>query len=168
MQERILQGFNAPLKSEGSFVLAPGQGLIWRAEKPFASTTMMTERGLAQQSDGSTIVNLPSSRAPFMAGLYDMLSGALAGDWQALERDFVVEKSTVGGKWALQLTPKLRVTSDAMPIAEIKVAGAAFVEHVEIVKHGGDRDVLTFLDQQRVAAPLTAEEQKMLKATGQP
>src|SRR5688572_2926077 len=31
-QQRFLQGFNAPLTSTGSFILAPGRGVLWRAE----------------------------------------------------------------------------------------------------------------------------------------
>lgn len=168
VQERVLQGFAAPLRSEGSFVLAPGQGLIWRAEKPFSVTTVMTQAGLGQQSEGETTLNLPASRAPFLAGLYDMLSGALAGDWRGLERDFVIEKSESEGKWILQLTPRHGAASDAMPIVSIEVSGAAFVEHVEIVKQGGDQDNLSFLAQQRSKRPLDADEVQLLKAVGQP
>src|SRR5262245_58062566 len=35
-QQRFLQGFQAPLKSSGTFVLSPGLGLIWKTEQPFA------------------------------------------------------------------------------------------------------------------------------------
>ena len=40
-QQRSLQGFNAPLTSTGSFILAPGRGVLWRAETPFALITAM-------------------------------------------------------------------------------------------------------------------------------
>jgi len=168
VQERFLQGFANPLKSEGTFVLVPGQGLIWRVGKPFAVTTVMTRNGLAQQSDGATTLNLPASRAPFMAGLYDMLSGALAGDWQALERDFTVVKAESDDDWSLQLTPTKKAPSDAMPITEIKISGKAYVERVEIMKQGGDHDTLTFLDQQPTANPLGADEVQLLQSVGQP
>lgn len=168
VQERFLQGFDNPLKSEGTFTLAPGQGLIWRADKPFAITTVMTRNGLAQQSDGVTTLNLPASRAPFMAGLYDMLSGALAGDWHALERDFTVVKAETKDGWSLQLTPTKKAPSDTMPIARIDIAGKDYVEHVDILKQGGDRDSLTFLDQRSSTDPLTADETQLLKAIGQP
>jgi hypothetical protein len=156
------------LKSEGAFILAPGQGLIWRAEKPFAVTTLMNRNGLAQQSDGATTLNLPASRAPFMAGLYDMLSGALAGDWHALERDFAVVRTETADGWRLQLTPAKKAPSDAMPITQIDIAGKEYVERVEILKQGGDHDALTFLDQQLSTDPLSADDIKLLEAIGQP
>jgi len=77
VQERHLQGFNAPLRSEGRFVLAAGKGLIWRAEKPFAVTTAISPAGLAQEVGGNETMRLPSSRLPFLSRLYDMLGGAL-------------------------------------------------------------------------------------------
>lgn len=168
VQERVLQGFEAPLRSEGRFVLAPGKGLIWRAEKPFAITTLMTAKGLAQQSDGSTTLNLPASRAPFMAGLYDMLTGALAGDWRGLERDFVVEKSETAGKWHLRLNPRDDAPTASMPIVEIRVEGGEFVDAVEIEKQGGDIDRLKFTGQQRQAGSLAADELALLETVGGP
>ncbi|WP_374650811.1 outer membrane lipoprotein carrier protein LolA [Dongia sp.] len=167
-QERVLQGFTTPLRSAGSFVLAPGQGLIWRAETPFAVTTLMTGKGLAQQSDGVTTLNLPTSHAPFMAGLYEMLTGALAGDWRGLDRDFSVEQSTDGGKWNLRLKPRHDAPSAAMPIIEIRVTGGDYVETVEIEKQGGDHDTLTFSGQQRLAGALAADEKALLDAVGGP
>lgn len=167
VQERFLQGFAAPLKSEGTFVLAPDNGLIWRAEKPFANTTLMTSSGMAQQTDGATTMDLPASRAPFLAGLYGMLSGALAGQWQALEQDFTVMKTEADGAWTLQLTPK-KAVNDAMPIAQITISGKDYVERVDILKQGGDHDTLTFHDQQLTADPLDAADAALLKAVGHP
>jgi hypothetical protein len=168
IQERELQGFDAPLRSEGNFMLAPGRGLIWHTEKPFVITTLMTAKGLAQQTDGTITLNLPASRAPFMAGLYDMLTGALAGDWRAMERDFSIEKSESEGKWRLRLTPRDSTPDAAMPIVTIDVAGSEFVESVEIEKQGGDRDRLVFADQDRSPGPLGAEELSLLEAVGGP
>ena len=93
VQERHLQGFNAPLRTEGRFLLAVDKGLIWQAEKPFAITTVISPAGLVQQVGGDETMRLPSSRLPFLSRLYDMLGGALGGDWRSLEHDFAVEKS---------------------------------------------------------------------------
>ena len=93
VQERHLHGFDAPLRTEGRFVLAPGRGLIWRAETPFAITTVITTAGLVQDVDGTETMRLPAARLPFLGRLYGMLSGALSGDWRGLEPDFVVVRS---------------------------------------------------------------------------
>ena len=44
-QERTLTGIPRPLRTEGRFLLVPGTGLIWRAEKPFATVTVITPGG---------------------------------------------------------------------------------------------------------------------------
>ena len=168
VQERVLQGFDAPLRSEGTFVLAPGRGLIWQTKKPFVVTTLMTEQGLAQQSNGATTLNLPASRAPIMAGLYDMLSGALAGDWSGLETDFVVERSEADGKWQLLLKARNAGANAAMPVTQIHLSGGVFVDEVEIEKQGGDLDRLIFNGQKRETSALTDDEKALLDTVGKP
>ena len=64
VQERFMQGFAAPLHSEGSFVVAPGRGLIWRAETPFAITTVVTPAGLVQSVDGAETSRLSTASWP--------------------------------------------------------------------------------------------------------
>ena len=163
VQERHLKGFNAPLRSEGHFVLAPGKGLIWRAEKPFAVTTAITAAGLVQQAGGAETMRLPSSRLPFLARLYDMLGGALAGDWRALAGDFTVARSGDDKRWQVSLVPR---NSDdlAMPFRSIAVAGDRFVEQVEMTKPDGDTDDLTFFDQ--TLSSLAADDVAALDAVG--
>lgn len=162
--ERHLQGFRAPLQSEGVFLLAPGKGLIWQAEKPFAIRTVITPSGLAQDVGGSETMRLPSTRLPFLSKLYDMLGGALGGDWAALERDFVVEKSGDGAAWQVSLTPRQGSDPMAMPFSAIVARGGRFVESVTVAKAEGDHDDITFLDQKVSASPLAAEESAALGA----
>jgi len=161
VQERVLKGFAAPLRSEGSFLLSPGRGLVWRAEKPFAVTTVMSPAGLVQEVKGNETMRLPTSRLPFLSRLYAMLGGALTGDWRALEGAFTVAREDAGKGWRLVLTP--RSTDDpAMPIRAITVRGDRFVEEVEIAKPDGDHDRLLFLDQTLGTAPPGAEEARLL------
>ncbi len=163
VQERHLKGFKAPLRSEGHFVLAPGRGLIWRAEKPFAVTTAITAAGLVQQAGGAETLRLPSSRLPFLARLYDMLGGALAGDWRALGGDFTVARSGDDKRWQVALIP--RNTDDlAMPFRSIAIAGDRFVEHVEMTKPDGDTEGLTFFDQ--TLSTLAADDAAALDDVG--
>ncbi|WP_431855367.1 outer membrane lipoprotein carrier protein LolA [Azospirillum sp.] len=167
VQERFLKGFQAPLKSEGRFTLAPGRGLIWRTEAPFAVTTVMSPAGLVQEVKGSETMRLPAARMPFMSKLYTMLGGALTGDWKALEDMFAVERAGDAGAWTLHLTPR-RADDPTMPIRAIDVRGGRFVEEVEIIKPDGDRDRLTFRDQRLKVEPPTADEAALLASAGRP
>ncbi len=159
VQERHMQGFAKPIRSEGSFVVAPGRGLIWRAETPFAVTTVVTPAGLVQSVNGAETTRLAAARLPFLTRLYDMMAGALAGDWRALEGGFAVTRT--GDRVAL--APRKADDATAAQIAGITVRLGRFVEQVEITKPNGDMDRLTFTDQVLNAAPLDAAETAMLK-----
>lgn len=167
IQERVLTGFSAPLKTTGNFVLAPGKGLIWQALKPFAVTTVMTAEGISQKNGNVELLNLPASKAPFLARLYDILGGALAGDQQPLERFFDVKRNEGAGGWHLVLTARQNAGAEALAFKEIRIDGSRFVDHVTIEKDNGDRDQLTFADQVLDGAPLSAEEAQLLASVGQ-
>jgi hypothetical protein len=158
VQMRQLKGFSAPLRSEGHFVLVPGRGLIWRVDRPFAITTVITSAGLVQQVGGNETMRLTSARLPVLSQLYDMLGGALSGNWHALDADFSSERSGGAAHWQVRLTPRKIDDPIAMPFAAIVAAGGRFVDTVQMSKPDGDSDTLTFIDQVLNGAPLDAGE----------
>ncbi|MET1026307.1 MAG: LolA-related protein [Dongiaceae bacterium] len=162
IQLRSLEGFQAPLKSEGHFVVAAGRGLIWIVEKPFPTTTVITPAGLVQEARGNETLRLAASRIPFMSRLYDMLSGTMSGDWSQLKKDFTVASSGSEKNWQLRLTPAKSDNKAALPIQEMDVQGDSFVNSVDIRRPNGDRDQLQFHDQSVDTQPLSAEEAKLL------
>jgi len=166
VQERRLQGFKAPLRSEGRFMLAPGRGLIWQSEKPFPVTTVITAAGLVQEVGGAETMRMPAARLPFLAKLYDMLGGALTGDWRALEREFTVVRQGDDRAWRVELQPRTVADPAAMPIRIIRVSGGRFVDRVEIVKDGGDADALEFVEQTLSDAPPSEAEAALLASIG--
>ncbi len=170
-QERSLQGFQAPLKSEGSFVVAAGRGLIWKVEKPFATTTVITPAGLVQDVRGTETLRLPAARIPFIARFYDMLSGTMTGDLGGLKQQFEVETGGTTENWSLHLTPKSQESAgsgdqQAMPIQRLDLTGGRFVQSVDIRRQSGDRDLLQFSDQHLDIQPLSPDEQALLAGVG--
>lgn len=165
-QLRFLQGFQAPLKSSGTFFLAPGLGLIWKTEAPFALTTVMSPAGLVQEVGGRETMRMPSARIPFMSKLYAMLGGALTGDWEGLSSAFNMTRKVDGKGWRLKLEP-INADDPGMPIRTIDLHGSRFLEDVDVIKLNGDRDRLVFLNQKLETASPTAEESKLLARAGQ-
>jgi hypothetical protein len=157
VQERQLSGFKTPLKSEGHFVLAPARGLIWDAEKPFAVTTVITPEGLAQNVNGGQTMRLDSAKIPFIGRLYDMLGGALAGDWSKMESDFTVTRTGTPEKWRVSMVPRA-ADNIAMPFRSIDVSGGRYVDVIMLTKPDGDTDTLTLVDQAVAKAPLNPAE----------
>ena len=173
IQERSLQGFQAPLKSEGSFVVAAGQGLIWTVEKPFPTVTVITPAGLVQNAQGTETLRLPAARIPFIAHFYDMLSGTMTGDLSGLKQQFDVQMTGTSENWSLHLTPKSATgttdqDSQGMPIQRLDLTGDRYVESVDIRRQNGDHDLLTFADQHVETQPLSADEQALLTGTSSP
>jgi len=166
VQERRLQGFKAPLRSEGQFMLAPGRGLIWQSEKPFPVTTVITAAGLVQDVGGMETMRMPAARLPFLAKLYDMLGGALTGDWRALEREFTIIRQGDDRAWQVELQPRTVTDPMSMPIRVIRISGGHFVDRVEIVKDGGDADTLEFGEQTLSDAPSSEAENALLTSVG--
>lgn len=152
VQERFLAGFAQPLRSEGSFILVPGQGLIWRGETPFSVLTVITPAGMSQSLDGKETMRLSAAKAPFLARLHDVMTGAMAGDWRALDGEFVLLHQN---DW-VTLTP--RRADLAQPIKAIRARVGRFVEEVEVQKPEGDRDHLLFNQQRVETGPLSADE----------
>ena len=166
-QLRFLQGFQAPLKSSGTFFLAPGLGLIWKTEAPFALTTVMSPAGLVQEVNGRETMRMPSARIPFMSKLYAMLGGALTGDWEGLSSAFNITHKADGKGWRLKLEP-IRADDPEMPIRAIDLHGSRFLEDVDLIKLNGDHDRLVFLNQKLESASPTPEESQLLARAGEP
>jgi hypothetical protein len=157
-QERTIKGFDRPLVSTGDFVLAPGHGLIWRTETPFAIITVITPSGLVQQVGGVETNRLSTARLPFLANLYDMLGGALSGDWHALRTQFDVTQHGDAARWDLVLVPRSGPDPATMPFRSITLQGGRFLDQVSIVRPGDDSDQLRFTDQALGAGGLSQAE----------
>ncbi len=153
VQESRMKGFNNPLQSSGHFVVAPGHGLIWNIEKPFATSTIVTPRGSIQDLGGLS-VKLPIKN---LRHLYDMIGGALAGDWSGLEGEYAITQSGNQAQWQMLLTPRHR-TKSTLPYASITVSGGRFVENIAMMKPDGSSDRVSFADEALSTAPLAANE----------
>lgn len=160
VQERHLQGFSKPLISEGRFVLAPGEGMIWAVHSPFAVTTAVTPAGLLQQAAGTDSLRLPVSQVPMISRLYQMLDAALSGNLGAMETAFAVTRD--GNR--LTLVPRQNGGTAAMPFRSLDLEVGRFVETVEIHRQEGDFDRIRFSDQRLSAGALEPDEAALLRS----
>jgi hypothetical protein len=166
-QERQLAGFSRPLKSSGSFVLAPGQGLIWRTEMPLVDTIVITPGGILQIVNGKEAMRLPASRLPVVGRFYDVLGGALTGNTGSLDSVFKVERQADAVQWHLTLRPARADDPALGQIVAITVTGTHLVDSVEIQKQGGDTDRLSFSAQAKSAGDLSADEADLFKRSAE-
>jgi hypothetical protein len=152
LQQRHLTGLNSTLTTEGDFLLVPSKGLIWRSTKPFVTTTIITATGIRQLVNGNEVQRLAAARLPFIARLYDMLGGTLAGNWSAMTKDFKIEQTGSPAAWDAELTPARTDDALAGQLSSIKVTGGRLVDQIEIHRPNGDWEQIKFLDQSMSAA----------------
>lgn len=161
-QERQMTGFAKPLKSEGSFALLPGRGLIWRNEKPFVNTTVISSGGIVQLAGTQETMRLNATRVPGLAQLYLVLSAALSGETAPLKKSFAVERNESPSGWEVSLKPLNPALQAQIKMLVLK--GDRYVESVEIDRASGDSDHITFSAHSVTKPELTAEESAVLAA----
>lgn len=166
LQQRFLQGFNAPLTSSGLFILAPNQGLIWRGETPFALLTVMGPGGLVQRVAGGATTRYPASRLPLLTQLFEVFGAALGGDWAKLSGIFDIQKTGTAQNWQVMLTP--RRSDGGMPLRSVAVQGDHYVNSVVVARVNGDRDQIEFSQQVASRDPIDSEASELLAMTSRP
>ena len=148
MEEHRIKG--NPVKAAGRFTLAPDHGLIWNIEQPFPTTTIITPHG-SVQNIGGIIMKLPVKN---LHHLYDMIGGALAGNWDGLANDFTITHSGNADHWQMLLTPRTDVDHSVSSYATITVSGSRFVENIAMMKTNGDYDKFSFAEVTLSSTPL--------------
>jgi hypothetical protein len=164
VQTRQLQGFAKPLKSEGSFVLVPGRGLIWHSEKPFDNTAIITAGGILQLAKGREAMRLSAAKLPGLAQLYNVLSAALSGNTGPLQQTFAVTQTSGNDGWKVELKPLDSGKQAMSQIKRLVLSGTRYVDAVEVERTGGDVDRITFSGHKVAKADLTPGEVAQLKA----
>jgi hypothetical protein len=153
VEEHRTNSSQNPLRSTGHFVVAPAHGLLWSIEKPFPTLTIITPRGLVQDI-GGLAVKLPAKN---LRHLYDMVGGALAGDWSGLEADFTITRAGSADHWQMLLTPRQNGKQN-LPYATITIGGGPFVENIVMTKTDGRYDAFSFGDAVLSDAQLSTQE----------
>ena len=95
--------------------------------------------------------------------MFDLIRGALVGDWRALEQHFLVRKHASNDGWRVTLEPR---DASAAPFESVEIAGGRFAERIEIRKPGGDVDRLRFSHQALSSVPFTPYELALLDGSG--
>lgn len=156
-EERINPGFKKPLISSGIFVISPDHGIIWEARDPFATKTIITQNGVAQEVNGQKTMFLGVQKVPFIQQIYKLIGSVLLGNWSMLDKDFIVKKSGDSHKWKVILLSRNSENIN-MPFNSIEVDGSHFADKVLLKKKDGGTHRLTFKDQVMSEIPLSKDE----------
>jgi hypothetical protein len=165
VQTQHLTGLASTLQSEGSFVLAPGKGLIWRTQDPIQTITVISPAGIDQIVNNASVQHIDTAKAPFIAHFYDMLNGALMGDWAGMRQDFAVTTTGDRRAWRTILKPLRPKDPIEGIIASIVIIGGKMVDEADINRTNGDAERIAFHDQAISNAALSSDDARLLKST---
>lgn len=162
-QEKQLSGFRNPLKSSGDFLLARDKGVVWNTRRPFASTLVLTPRGMRTgPAGGSEKPAGPGRKASAGVGVAnELLMALLGGDVASLSKQFRMDESvSADGSWQLRLLPRkgpLRTV-----FKQIELSGDRYVRSVRMIEPGGDVTRLAFLQLRETPTMLSVDEARQL------
>lgn len=155
-QERHMEILSKPIRTEGRLVFSEGEGIAWLIETPFPTNLALTDTHVTEWGDGDERLRSPLSTRPRLASLVSFLVPLLAGNFDELGEDFIVEASVSEGGWQVVLTPKAGVMGEV--ISSIDIAGDNVVREVSVRESGGDWTQLSFGEYSPMPNRLTVEE----------
>lgn len=108
IQTKTIAESGRKLKSFGNFVISP-YGIMWKTEKPFANTLIVTEDKMIQITAGGKKSVLDGSENQIFKNISAVLSSLFIGNSNELYKNFeisVLEENGKNGNWIIELSPK--------------------------------------------------------------
>lgn len=142
-QEKHLRALPQPFVSQGTFVLARDQGLLWFLQQPVQQDYRISEKGIARREPSGW---QPTDQQGPAARQNDLFLAVLQGDTEALQGDFQLELSGTAQAWALRLTPRSKLLGQIF--TAILIRGGTMAERIELLEAQGDSTVLLLTGSQ--------------------
>jgi hypothetical protein len=141
IQRRYLKGLERPLISSGDFVLARGEGILWRTSVPFPSEFVLGAQGMSLR-DGEARTVVSSAEHPGLRAALEMFFSLFALDVERLADSFELYGDSAGDHWRVGLRP--RAGGLAQVFDHAVIGGGRAVERIELFTAGGDRTEIEF------------------------
>ena len=128
---------DTPTQASGSLRMQSGV-LEKTIERPRRETWRILDDRMQQVTEGSAPREIRFADVPAVAALAHALRSTVAGDLQALERDFVPTLTGNAQQWTLQLKPRQSRVAQSLKLLELRGARGR-VQAIEIVESRGER-----------------------------
>ena len=155
-QKKKLAALRRPLKSTGSFLFAPHEGVYWHTEKPFANTLILTEKGIYQCSENAPPFRIEAAEQPVVHSFTRVFMSMFSGDSAELEKKFdLYFEGDPQKKWRIGLEPKGKIA--AKMIQRIIIDGSVHFDQITLLEPSGDRTEI-MLEEVATEPELSNEE----------
>jgi hypothetical protein len=148
VEKKSIAMLDKPVESSGELFYTAPHHLEKRTFKPKAES-MTVDAGTLIVERGRQKHRLQLQDYPELAAFIDSIRGTLAGDRQALERNYRLSLEGAAERWTLQLVP----TDEKMQavVKRIRIAGVRdAVRSIEITQADGDSSLMLI---EKLAAP---------------
>jgi Outer membrane lipoprotein carrier protein LolA-like len=144
IEQHFLAVLKRPVESSGIMIYDAPARLEKRTKEPRPETLLLEGDVLTVQRAGQTRV-LDLKAYPAILPLIESMRATLAGDANALEREFTVEYAGSLSRWMLTLSP--RDAQVLRKISKVRIEGVRDnLVKVEILQTDGDRSLMTLRD----------------------
>lgn len=156
-QERKNPALTQPQNSSGQLLFVAGHGMLWQVQQPYQQTLALT--GSKTMSIDAAGHAQPVRNERGVSQISQMLQSMLAGQLDAVMRQFDVTADGTAAEWTLHFTPKqARV---AQVLHGIELDGGTFLQEIHISMQDGTQTDIRMTDT-RDAGPLTELEKQAL------
>lgn len=157
-QTRHMQMFDAPLESQGHFLLSSQQGLWWQQATPFATSLVLTQETLSQQVGSGPAQVIKVGDNPMVFYFSHVFLSLFQGDTDTLQQQFDLQLNTTkNNQWVLSLTPKSAPLNKVF--SQINIEAKDYINRIELIEIRGDRTEIAFSNQTHLPRDLSAAEQ---------
>ena len=160
VQTRRMKDLQRPQVARGRMLAWGASGVIWEIQEPLRATYVLRESTTIQIVDGRETERAAQDDAA-SARIGRILKSLFQGDANALGQWFDIAARVAPERWTITLTPH------AGPLASylksMQVAGAEYVERVDIEESDGDSTQIRFRNH-RDGGALSDEERRLLGA----
>jgi outer membrane lipoprotein-sorting protein len=156
-QQRQNPALAQPQTSSGQLLFVSSHGMLWQVQQPYQETLALTGSQTARiDADGHT---QPVRNERGVSQISQMLQSMLAGQLDAVMKQFNVSVDGTPAQWTLHFTPKqARV---AQVLRGIQLDGGTFLQGIRIDMQDGTQTHIRMTDT-RDAGPLSALEKHAL------
>ena len=160
-QTKTIQTNGRKLKSTGKYIISK-QGILWRTEKPVASSLILTKDTMVQIAANGNKSVMSGKDNQIFGQISETLSSVFSGDVAALKKNFNCDfSSAADGSWKLLLTPKDSTIAAVMKTLELSgiTKPEAAMTSLVMSEASGNSITYEFLNQ-KYPEELSADEKQ--------
>ena len=144
-QTKVVKKISREIKSSGFFLVSADDGLLWKTQKPFISTTAITKNGIIQTGKNGKKSIISSSGNVTFEQVSSLMTSLFNGDAESLDKNFEIEFIGSKESWNINLIPK--DSSVALFIKAIEMSGTNSIDIMILNEPTGDFTKYEFSNQ---------------------